>query len=165
MLFRSARQYEPQRKEFKDALERAVKAGNNEAFLKDLAPFSWDIVCVVGGYNNPNQIVKHITGETSKEVENYANGENQWSFVFFEKKKLISIFRYNIREIDLAHADNECGSRHSGKLKIVPYGIALPIENHHLLDRHIIPSCPSSERNNNHCSFIFLGEKYDDQHP
>jgi hypothetical protein len=159
------KQYAPQRKEFARALETSVQDGKNEILLKELLPAPWNLVCFVGGYNNPQKLVEKITGEESEVLKNYANGENQWSLVFFKDKNLISILRYDDSDLNLMHVDNTCGTRNSAKFKIAPFDVALSIKNYRLTDREKIPVCSVSERNNNHCSFIFLGEKYDDSYP
>ena len=84
----------PQEKYFYSELDKNIRNGKTEVYLKDLTNFKWDKAYFLGPYLGAyilDSIYDEKVDKTTANIRKYLNADGRWALAFIDEKKRIYI--------------------------------------------------------------------------
>jgi hypothetical protein len=83
------------REQYERGMKEAFEQGKDVVYLKDIVTaVPWDKVCIVGGYNNVQEILLGNTGKNYPELAYFGdNDENQDALIFLKGNAIFAVYK------------------------------------------------------------------------
>lgn len=152
------REFAPQREQFLTRLTTIL--GNDKyeprsILLKEMTPFTWDQVCVFGGYSRLQTGMEKVTGQPFPALARYKNKEWQWAGVFLRDGQLVSVLRFNYDDVYVYPILTPCSDSLTAAFKPVDFNAEIKTDRQYrVVNAKELKFC--SARTPEQCKFIFM---------